>query len=162
MPMIVLGTLTSAAWPNVSTVRRYPPERGAGDPARVATIDIFSCDLLDLRQETVPELRRLETKTHKTVVGNPKIVLRRLTARVVDELIRRAAHLRNNLCQIDQPVRLCHLIEDIHAFAPLRRVGDLQRNAAYRIPDVDEGSGLPAPFRARSADNPMPPASATG
>ena len=84
MPMIVLGTLTSAAWPNVSTVRRYPPERGAGDPARVATIDIFSCDLLDLRQETVPELRRLETKTHKTVVGNPKIVLRRFTARVFD------------------------------------------------------------------------------
>jgi 2-polyprenyl-6-methoxyphenol hydroxylase-like FAD-dependent oxidoreductase len=74
----------SAGRLSVRAVRGYPPARRTGDPARITTIDISSCDLLDLCQETLLELCRLEAKADKPVVGNLKIILCRLTARVVN------------------------------------------------------------------------------
>ena len=65
-------------------------------------------------------------------------------ARVRHHLHLRVRNLCDELRQIPHPVRFRHLVEDLHALTPRRRVLHRQLDAARHVADVDERAGLPA------------------
>ena len=72
------------------------------------------------------------------------VVLGRFLARVGQPGDRGAGDLRHQLGEIAHPVRLGHLVEDLHPLAAPRAVRKRQLDAAHRVLDVDEGAGLAA------------------
>ena len=73
-----------------------------------------------------------------------EVVLRRLLARVVDEVDLRAGQARHEPGEVDDAVHLGHLVEDPHALVVLGRVLDRELDAADGVPDVDERARLAA------------------
>src|SRR5215204_53010 len=73
-----------------------------------------------------------------------KVILVGLVTWVVQMMDWSTCHLRNELSQVTDAVRLGHLIQDAHALSGLRRVVDGQLDTAASILEMNEGAGLAA------------------
>jgi len=118
------------------------PLRNTWNFGKINTILVLACDLLNLFEQPVGQCRRIETQSQKTIIGNVKLVLVRLFARVFEVSNLCSRPIRDHLRQITYPVGFSHLIEDVDALTGLRRILDGQRDTANGVLDVDEGARL--------------------
>ena len=86
--------------------------------------------------------RRLQTKTQGTVIDHMQVVFIGLAARIGQHRDLGPRSGSDQPGQIAHPVVFGHLVQNIHPFAPLRRVLQRQIDTAAGILDVDEGAGL--------------------
>ena len=120
------------------------PPRRTRDPCPVDPVEVPARDLRDLPQEDVLERRRREPEAEQALVVDEQLVLRRLLARVVDEVDLRAGEAGHELRQVDDAVHLGGLVVDPHPLAALGRVGDRQLDTSHGVADVDERARLAA------------------
>src|SRR5487761_1855709 len=113
----------SRAFANRGYCRHWllPPERPARNLVEVAAVGVLLRDLGDFLEQTVLQRDRLEAHLEELPVLDEQIVLGCLVARVLDVVDLRAGDLRDELGQVTEPVRLGHLVKDLHSVTVRRR-----------------------------------------